>query len=293
MPPPKGKPSDEWSEKKQLLFKSTEFGDDQDRPLQKGNGEWAYFASDIAYAADKIERGFEQLVVILGADHGGYVRRMEAIISALSDGKVGSDIKLCQLVNYIENGELIKMSKRAGTFTTVRDVLLEVGKDIIRFIMLTRKNDIGLDFDIVKVKEQSKDNPVFYVNYAYVRIGSIMKNAKEQMPELAQILQNKSVDLGLLSSEEEIQIIKFLASWPKVLEGASIHFEPHRIAFYLQNLAAYFHGLWNLGKENNNYRFIVDDNHQLTAARIILANAVRNVIYAGLDIIGVEPMEKM
>ena len=293
LPPPKGKVQEDWQSKEQLLFKSTSFGDDQDRPLQKGDGEWSYFASDIAYAEDKIERKFDYIVVVLGADHSGYAKRMEAVIEALSDGKVQSDIKLCQLVNYLEKGELVKMSKRAGTFTTVRDVLEEVGKDIVRFIMLTRKNDISMDFDLDKVKEQSKDNPVFYVNYAYVRALSIMKNAIETFPNAYKIFQGRSVDLSILSGEEEIQLMKLLASWPKILEGAATHFEPHRVAFYLQNLAASFHALWNLGKENNDYRFLVEDDDQLTGARLMLVEAVKSIIHAGLDVIGVEPMEKM
>ena len=293
LPPPKGKMQDDWIPKEQLLFRSTEFGDDQDRAIQKGDGSWSYLAPDIAYAEDKINRGFEQIIIVLGADHAGYVKRMEAIISSLSDNKVRAEIKLCQLVNYIENGDLVKMSKRAGTFTTVRDVVNEVGKDIIRFIMLTRKNDIGLDFDLVKVKEQSKDNPVFYVNYAYVRALSIVKNALETSKEASEIFKNKSFDPSLLSSEEEIQLMKLLASWPRTLEGAAVHFEPHRIAFYLQNLAASFHALWNLGKENNDYRFVIEKNPGLTAARIALATAVKNVIHAGLDVIGVVPVDKM
>jgi arginyl-tRNA synthetase len=293
LPPPKGKPQEGWESKEQLLFKSTEFGDDQDRPLQKGDGEWAYFASDIAYAQDKIDRKFDYIVVVLGADHSGYAKRMAAVINALSDGKVQTDIKLCQLVNYLEKGDLVKMSKRAGTFTTVRDVIEEVGKDIVRFIMLTRKNDISMDFDLDKVKEQSKDNPVFYVNYANVRSLSIIKNASETCPKAYEMFLARECDISLLSGEEEIQLMKLLASWPKILEGAAIHFEPHRVAFYLQNLAASFHALWNLGKENNDYRFVIEDNIPLTAARLMLVEAVKNIIHAGFDVIGVVPMEKM
>ena len=293
LPPPKGKVQDDWVPKEQLLFRTTEFGDDQDRAIQKADGSWSYLAPDIAYAEDKIARGFEQIIIVLGADHSGYVKRMEAIVRSLSGGKVGVEIKLCQLVNYIENGDLVKMSKRAGTFTTVRDVVNEVGKDIIRFIMLTRKNDIGLDFDLVKVKEQSKDNPVFYVNYAYVRALSIVKNASESLPEAMKIFENKKCDTSLLAFEEEIQLMKLLASWPRTLEGSATHFEPHRIAFYLQNLAASFHALWNLGKENNDYRFVIESNPELTAARLLLTTCVKNVIHAGLDVIGVKPLDKM
>lgn len=293
LPPPKGKVQEDWVPKEQLLFRSTEFGDDQDRAIQKGDGSWSYLAPDIAYAEDKISRGFEQIVIVLGADHAGYVKRMEAIVKSLSNDKVKVEVKLCQLVNYIENGDLVKMSKRAGTFTTVRDVVDEVGKDIIRFIMLTRKNDIGLDFDLVKVKEQSKDNPVFYVNYAYVRALSIVKNAADISPEAIKIFENKKCDVSLLASEEEIQLMKLLALWPRTLEGSAAHFEPHRIAFYLQNVASAFHSLWNLGKENNDYRFVIESDPSLTAARMLLATCVKNVIHAGLDVIGVQPVDKM
>lgn len=293
LPPPKGKEHDNWVSKEQLLFRSTAFGDDQDRPIQKGDNSWSYFASDIAYADDKISRGFNSVVVVLGADHSGYAKRMEAVIHALSEGKVESDIKLCQLVNYLEDGDLVKMSKRAGTFTTVADVIREVGKDIVRFIMLTRKNDVTLDFDLDKVKEQSKDNPVFYVNYAHVRALSIINNAKDSCPVGHDIYEGLKGDLNLLMSEEEIQLMKQLASWPKILEGAAIHFEPHRIAFYLQNLAASFHALWNLGKENNDYRFVIENDENLTAARLMLVDAVRIVINNGLKVIGVEAVEKM
>lgn len=293
LPPPKGKEHENWEAKEQLLFKSTDFGDDQDRPLQKGNGNWAYFASDIAYADDKIARGYDALIVVLGMDHSGYAKRMLAVIEALSEGKVETDIKLCQIVNYLEDGDLVKMSKRAGTFTTVKDVVSEVGKDIIRFIMLTRKNDITLDFDLDKVKEQSRDNPVFYVNYAHVRALSILNNAKDTCMEAYDIFQGRKSDAALLMSEEEIQLMKLLASWPKIVEGAAIHFEPHRIAFYLQSLAATFHSLWNLGKENNDYRFVIDGDVNLTAARLMLVDAVRIIIDSGLRVIGVNPMEKM
>jgi arginyl-tRNA synthetase len=293
LPPPKGKPQEGWEPREMLLFKSTAFGDDQDRSIQKADGSWSYLAPDFGYAQNKIDRGFEQIIIILGADHAGYVKRMEAIIKALSDNKVGADIKLCQLVNYIENGDLVKMSKRAGTFTTVRDVINEVGKDILRFIMLTRKNDIGIDFDLVKVKEQSKDNPVFYVNYAYVRAGSIIQNAEITVPEAFEVFKNGNYDTALLNAEEEIQIMKLLALWPRTIEGAAINFEPHRIVLFLQNLSAAFHSLWNLGKENNTYRFIIDTDHHLTAARMALAACVQNVIHSGFDIIGTEPLEKM
>jgi len=293
LPPPKGKIDDDWSERTQKLFKSTVFGDVQDRPVQKSDGTWSYLASDLAYAKDKIDRGFDSLIYILGADHSGYVKRIEAIVKALSNGQVNVDVKICQLVNFVENSIPIKMSKRSGNFTTVKDVTNEVGKDIVRFMMLTRKNDALLDFDIKKVKEQSKDNPIFYVQYAFVRTISILDNCKKLIPEAYDKLLLNESNLSLLSSEEEIHIIKLLASWPKVLEGAAKHFEPHRIAFYLLNLAAKFHALWNFGKENNDYRFLVEDNIDLTAARLSLAKSIQKVIKSGFDIIGIEAMTKM
>ncbi len=293
LPPPKGKVHEEWDARPQLLFKSTEFGDDQDRALQRSDGSWTYFAGDIAYTADKISRGFDNLIFVLGADHGGYVKRIEAVVKSLSDGKVTSDVKLCQLVNYVENGVPVKMSKRSGNFTTVKDVVREVGKDIVRFMMLTRKNDVILDFDLIKVTQQSKDNPVFYVQYAYVRANSVIANAKEQLPESYKTFCDNNYDLSLLSSEEELQLIKLLASWPRVLEGAARYFEPHRIAFYLQNLASTFHSLWNLGKENNDYRFIITDKPDLTASRLALLRAMAHVIDSGFDIIGIDALEKM
>lgn len=293
LPPPKGKEQVGWESKPQLLFRSTAFGDDQDRVLQKHDGGWTYFAGDVGYALDKIMRKFDNLIYVFGADHSGHVKRMKAIINALNSDKTESEMKLCQMVNYVENGEPIKMSKRSGTFTTVRDVVQEVGKDIVRFMMLTRKNDTILDFDLIKVKEQSKDNPVFYVQYAYVRAQSVLSNAKTQYPQAYDIFINGTFDLSLISSKEEFEIIKTLAAWVRVVEGAAKHFEPHRIAFYLQSLASLFHSLWNLGKENNNYRFIIDNNPELTAARLALISAMCNVIYSGFDIIGIEAVQKM
>lgn len=293
LPPPKGKEQEGWEPQPQLLFKSTEFGDDQDRVLQKHNGGWTYFAGDVGYALDKISRKFNNLICVLGVDHSGHVKRIEAAIKALSEGATASEVKLCQMVNYVENGEPIKMSKRSGNFTTVRDVVREVGKDIVRFMMLTRKNDTILDFDLIKVKEQSRDNPVFYVQYAFVRAKSVLANAKMQHPQIYEMFVNGSFDLSLISSKEELELMKTLASWARVVEGAAKHFEPHRIAFYLQSLVALFHSLWNLGKENNNYRFIVESNPDLTAARLALLSALCHVIYSGFDIIGVDTVEKM
>jgi arginyl-tRNA synthetase len=293
LPQPKGKKSDDWNTRTQKLFKSSAFGDNQDRPIQKSDGTWSYLASDLAYAKDKIDRGFNNLIYVLGADHSGYVKRIEAIVKALSNNKVKVNVKICQLVNFVENGVPMKMSKRSGHFTTVRDVISAVDKGIIRFMMLTRKNDVILDFDLEKVKEQSKDNPIFYVQYALVRTYSIIANCRESIADAYNKFMLNEYDLSLLSSEEEIHLIKLLASWHKVLEGAAKHYEPHRIAFYLLSLAAKFHSLWNFGKENNDYRFLIEDNIELTAARLALVQSIQKIIKSGFDIIGIEALTKM
>lgn len=293
LPPPKGIIHEEWENRTQELFKSTKYGDDQDRPIRKADGSWAYFASDLAYAKAKIDRGADHLIYVLGADHSGYVKRIEAIVKALGKEQVKVDVKICQLVNFVENGVPVKMSKRLGNFTSVRDVSHEVGRDIIRFMMLTRENNKTLDFDLVKVKEQSKENPVFYVQYAHVRTLSILSKAMETMLQSYNNFEAGEYDLSLLSSEEEIEIIKLLASWAKTLETAAKYFEPHRVAFYLINLASKFHSLWNFGKENNDYRFIIESNKELTTARLALAKAIQKIIASGLEIIGVEPMKNM
>ncbi|HJD65068.1 MAG TPA: arginine--tRNA ligase [Rickettsia endosymbiont of Diachasma alloeum] len=293
LPAPKGKVHAEWENRTQELFKSTKYGDDQDRPIKKADGSWTYFASDLAYAKDKIDRGANHLIYVLGADHSGYVKRIEAIVKALGKEQVKVDVKICQLVNFVENGMPVKMSKRLGTFASVQDVNNEVGKDIIRFMMLTRENNKTLDFDLVKVKEQSKENPIFYVQYAHVRTLSILSKAMETIPQSYNSFEAGTYDLSLLSSEEEIEIIKLLASWTKTLETAAKYFEPHRVAFYLINLASKFHALWNFGKENNDYRFIIENNEELTTARLALAKAIQKIIASGLEVIGVEPMERM
>ncbi|MCC8417493.1 MAG: arginine--tRNA ligase [Rickettsia endosymbiont of Bryobia graminum] len=294
LPAPKSrKNNDDWDSRVQRLFKSTSFGDSQDRSIEKADGNWSYFASDLAYAKDKIDRGFERLIYVLGADHSGYIKRIEAIVKALGNKKVGVDVKICQLVNFVHNGESVKMSKRKGNFTSVRDVTREVGKDIIRFMMLTRKNDASLDFDLVKVKEQSKENPVFYVQYAHVRALSIINKAKELMPDAYNQFLESNYDLSLLATEEEIEMIKLLASWPKVMEASAKYCEPHRIAFYLINVASRFHALWNFGKENNDYRFLIEDNIELTKSRLTLARAIEKIIKISFDVIGVTPIDKM
>ena len=293
LPAPKGKIHVKWDNRVQKLFKSTKYGDSQDRPIEKADGSWSYFASDLAYAKDKIDRGANHLIYVLGADHSGYVKRIEAIVKALGKEQIKVDVKICQLVNFIENGVPVKMSKRLGSFASVQDVNHEVGKDIIRFMMLTRQNDKPLDFDLVKVKEQSRENPIFYVQYAHVRTISILSKAMELMPESYSSFEAGIYDLSLLSSEEEIDIIKLLAAWTKTLEVSAKYFEPHRIAFYLINLASKFHSIWNFGKENSDYRFVIENNKELTTARLALAKAIQKVIASGFEVIGVEPMNKM
>jgi arginyl-tRNA synthetase len=282
--PPKGKKPDDWEPRQQTLFKSTEHGDDVDRPVKKSDGSWTYFAPDIAYHYDKIERGFDTVIDIFGADHGGYVKRMKAAVSALSDGQVGCDIKLMQLVKLFKNGEPFKMSKRAGNFVLLRDVVEQVGPDVTRFHMLTRKNDAPLDFDFDKVLEQSKDNPVFYVQYAHARICSVLRKADEAGVTLT--------DTASLTDEAEITLAKKLAEWPRLVEIAAKGHEPHRIAFYLYELASDFHSLWNKGNDKPELRFLQDDL-AASAAKIALPRAVAVVISAGLGILGVTPADEM
>ena len=292
---PKGKPTpDDWEARPQTLFRSTQFGDDLDRPIKKSNGDWTYFGPDIAYQYDKIQRGYTKLIMLLGIDHGGYVKRLQAAVKALSDGKVTLEVKLCQLVKFMRGGEPLKMSKRAGTFVTVREVIDEVGKDVFRFIMLTRKNDAPLDFDFAKVTEQSKDNPVFYVQYAHARIHSIIRNTQSEFPQAIEIANTISPRLlNRLSHPGELALIRLMCNWPRLVESAALGLEPHRVAFYLQELAAAFHGFWNLGNDDLRLRFIVKDDIELTAARITLVRAVAIVIASGLVVLGVEPLEEL
>ncbi len=281
---PKGKESENWTSRKEMLFRSTKFGDDVDRALKKEDGSWTYFASDIAYHFDKISRGFNNMIVELGSDHGGYVKRLKAVVSALSDDQAKIEVKLHNIVNFFENGKPVKMSKRSGNFLTARDVVEEVGRDITRFIMLTRKNDMVLDFDFAKVKEQSKDNPIFYVQYAHDRAHSLMRNAPKELP---------SADPSLLKTGGELFLIKTLAKWPDVVETAARLYEPHRITFYLLEVAEAFHVLWGYGKSDLNMRFILEDNLDLTAARMFLVQALAHVIASGLSIFNIEPLEEM
>ncbi|MDZ4135986.1 MAG: arginine--tRNA ligase, partial [Paracoccaceae bacterium] len=288
---PKGKLPDDWEPRQQTLFRSTAHGDDVDRPVQKSDGGWTYFAPDIAYHYDKVQRGFDQLIDIFGADHGGYVKRMKAAVSALSEGRVPLDIKLIQLVKLWKNGEPFKMSKRAGTFVTLRDVVEQVGADVTRFVMLTRKNDAALDFDFDKVLEQSKDNPVFYVQYANARINSVMRRATEAGIAVDDTAL-AAADLTRLSHAAEIGLAKKIAEWPRLVEIAARGNEPHRVAFYLYELASDLHGLWNRGNDDPTLRFIQDDS-ATTQAKIALARACGVVICAGLAILGVTPVEEM
>ncbi|MEM9786387.1 MAG: arginine--tRNA ligase [Pseudomonadota bacterium] len=289
--PPKGKVPEDWEPREQTLFRSTEHGDDVDRPVKKSDGSWTYFAPDIAYHYDKVQRGFDQLIDVFGADHGGYVKRMKAAVSALSDGKVPLDIKLTQLVKLYKNGEPFKMSKRAGTFVTLRDVVERVGPDVTRFHMLTRKNDAPLDFDFDKVLEQSKDNPVFYVNYAYARVNSAVGKAGAFATVDDATLAG--VDLSVLTDEAELTLIKKLAEWPRLVEIAAKGHEPHRIAFYLYDLASDFHTLYNKGNDNPALRFVQEGDSDTTQAKIALIRAVAIVISHGLGILGVTPAEEM
>ncbi|MCC9622784.1 arginine--tRNA ligase [Thalassospira sp. MA62] len=292
--PPKGKKPDDWEPRPQTLFRATDFGDDVDRPLKKSDGSWTYFASDIAYHFDKYERGFNQMIDIFGADHGGYVKRMKAATKAITGGEGELDVKLCQLVSLFDNGEPVKMSKRAGTFVTLRDVVERVGKDVVRFIMLTRKNDAALEFDFAKVTEQSKDNPVFYVQYAHARVNSVFRQAKESFPDqdLSQATLS-TVDLSYLSSAEEMALVRKMAEWPRIVEQAATAHEPHRIAFFLTEIAAEFHALWNKGRDNTDLRFIVADDLPATLARLAMIRSVATVIASGLEVLGVTPVEEM
>ena len=292
--PPKGKKSDDWEPRVQTLFKATQFGDDVDRPLKKSDGEWTYFAADIAYHRDKFERGFNTMIDVWGADHGGYVKRMTAAVKAVSDGDAELDVKLCQLVNVLKDGVPVKMSKRAGDFVTLREVIDEVGRDVVRFMMLTRRNDAPLDFDFAKVTEQSRDNPVFYVQYAHARGRSALRRAAEALPgaDLGATALAGS-DLDRLTEPDELALIKTLSHWPHVVESAALSHEPHRLTYYLHDVAAAFHGLWNRGTNDVSLRFIVAEEAPLSLARLALVQGVLTVIASGLAIIGVEPVEEL
>ncbi len=290
--PPKGKTPEDWEPREQTLFRSTLHGDDVDRPVKKSDGAWTYFAPDIAYHWDKIDRGFDLLIDVFGADHGGYVKRMTAAVKALSNGRVPLDVKLIQLVKLFKNGEPFKMSKRAGTFVTLRDVVEQAGADVTRFHMLTRKNDAALDFDFDKVLEQSKDNPVWYVQYASARVNSVLKRAADMGVDVSDGALAQA-DLSKLDHRAELDLAKKVAEWPRIVEIAARANEPHRIAFFLYDLASDLHSLWNRGNDELSLRFVQEGNPEATAAKIALARSVSVVISAGLGILGVKPATEM
>ena len=293
LPPPKGQVSEEWEDREQTLFRSTAFGDDVDRPLLKSDGSYTYFASDIAYHKTKIDRGFRDLIDVWGADHGGYVKRMQAAVRALSDGQAHLDVKLCQLVKLMRDGEPVKMSKRSGDFVTLREVVDEVGVDAVRFMMLFRKNDAPLEFDLAKVREQSKDNPVFYVQYAHARTKSAERQVLAAFPDIDPARASlASSDVTLLVDPGEERLIKQIAQYPRVIEAAAQAHEPHRLAFYLHDLASGFHAHWTRGKDQPQLRFVNEESRGLTCARLALVSAIGGVIASGLGLLGVSaPME--
>ena len=278
--PPKGELTQDWKVRNQLLFKSTLFGDDTDRPLQKADGTWTYFAGDMAYHSDKISRKFDILINILGADHAGYIKRITSATKAISNNKVNLICKVSQLVKLFKNGQPFKMSKRKGDYITVNDLISEVGSDSTRFIMLNRSNDVELDFDFEKVTEKSKDNPVFYVQYAYARINSVFRLLKLNLDKKMKLDENFNLN------NHEVQILKKISEWPKCIEISSNKLEPHRIPFYLYQLASLFHAYWNLGKENKELRFI-NDNNKFSSSRLAILQAIAIVIKNGMTILGV------
>src|SRR3954470_3502678 len=294
LPPPKGAPIEDWEDREQLLFKATAYGDDVDRPLMKSDGSYTYFASDIAYHKSKFDRGFAEMIDVWGADHGGYIKRMQAAVKAATGGKGDLDVKIVQLVRLLRAGEPVKMSKRSGDFVTLREVVDEVGSDAVRFMMLYRKNDATLDFDLEKVKEQSRDNPVFYVQYAHARCASVFRQAREAFPEADLTPKRLSeADLGLLPDPGERGVIREIAQFPRVVDGAAQSHEPHRIAFHLYDLASAFHSLWNKGKDLPQLRFVNQTDQQSTEARLALVHAVRCVLASGLAILGVSAPDEM
>lgn len=294
LPPPKGQLPDDWEDREQTLFRATEYGDDIDRPLLKSDGSYTYFASDIAYHYDKYRRGYNTQIDIWGADHGGYIKRMQAAVTALTGGEAALDVKICQLVKLFRAGVPVRMSKRSGDFVTLRDVVDEVGRDAVRFMMLYRKNDAPLDFDFQKVTEQSRDNPVFYVQYAHARCSSVFRQAGEAFPDAdfdPRVLQMSALDR--LVDDGEHGLIAKVAEWPRLVEAAAEAHEPHRVAFYLYDLASAFHAHWNRGKDLPQLRFINADDRQLSEARLALVHGVRLVIRAGLAILGVDAPNEM
>jgi arginyl-tRNA synthetase len=302
LPPPKGAPVEDWEDRAQTLFRATDFGDDVDRPLMKSDGSYTYFASDIAYHKNKVDRGFRSMIDVWGADHGGYVKRMQAAVSAVraiaQAGNADLDIKIVQLVKLLRGGEPVKMSKRAGEFVTLREVVDEVGKDPVRFMMLYRKNDAVLDFDLAKVIEQSRDNPVFYVQYGHARGQSVFRNAREVVPDLpsddaARAAMLAAAPLDRLDDTGELALMRRLALYPRLIESAAVAHEPHRIAFYLYDLASDFHAQWNRGKDASYLRFIIQNDPQITMARLAVVQGVVTVLASGLGLLGVEAPDEM
>jgi arginyl-tRNA synthetase len=293
LPPPKGEKNDDWEDRTQTLFKATSFGDDVDRALQKSDGTYTYFAADIAYHKTKLDRGFDELIDVWGADHKGYIKRMQSAVAALSGGARKLDVKVCEMVNLTRNGEPVKMSKRAGTFVTLRDVVDTVGSDAVRFMMVYRTPETTLDFDYAKVTEQSKDNPVFYVQYAHARIVSVLRNAAEAHPGLtADSAEITGADLARLTDSGELALIKRLSDFPRVVAGAAKAKEPHRLAFYLYDVASLLHGQWNRGTDSPHLRFITEERSG-TAARLALLIATRQVLSTGLGVLGVHAPDAM
>jgi arginyl-tRNA synthetase len=298
LPPPKGGATEDWEDREQTLFKSTDFGDDVDRPLKKSDGSYTYFASDIAYHKSKVERGFLNLIDVWGADHGGYIKRMQAAVKAVSGGKAVLDVKLVQLVKLLRAGEPVKMSKRAGEFVTLREVVDEVGRDAVRFDMLYRKNDAVLDFDLTKVIEHSRENPVFYVQYGHARAQSVFRNARAEMPGLpeeaaARARWLEQAPLQRLSDPGELSILRRIALYPRMVEAAAGAHEPHRIAFYLYELASEFHAHWTRGKDLPYLRFIIQNDPETTKARLALVQGIATVLASGLAVLGVEAPQEM
>jgi arginyl-tRNA synthetase len=299
LPPPKGKPVEDYEDRIQTLFRATKYGDDVDRPLIKSDGSYTYFASDIAYHKDKYDRGFRDLIDVWGADHGGYIKRVQAAIKAVTDGKAALDVKIVQLVRLLRAGEQVRMSKRSGDFVTLREVVDEVGSDAVRFMMLFRKNDAVLDFDLAKVIEQSKDNAVFYVQYGHARGHSVFRNAREEVvPDLpeeagARLAYLSGAAVERLTDPVELDLLKRLAMYPRTAEAAAIAHEPHRIAFYLYDLASEFHALWTKGRDLPNLRFIINHDAELTKARLAMVQGVVSVLASGLAVLGVHAPSEM
>jgi arginyl-tRNA synthetase len=298
LPPPKGAPAEDYEDREQTLFRATSYGDDVDRPLLKSDGTYTYFASDIAYHKDKFDRGFHNLVDVWGADHGGYIKRMQAAVKAVTSGKAALDVKIVQLVKLLRNGEPVKMSKRSGDFVTLREVVDEVGSDAVRFMMLFRKNDAVLDFDLAKVLEQSKDNPVFYVQYGHARGHSVFKNAREVIPDLPGETVARAAFLGdaaveRLTDPAELSLLRQLALYPRLIDAAAAAHEPHRIAFYLYDLASEFHALWTKGRDLPYLRFIINNDAEITKARLALVQGVVSVLASGLAVLGVDAPDEM